>query len=56
MKHQFAIFNKNLLISSDNRQIIISDSESYNRIINVLRLNEGEDLIIFDKLNFLSLD
>ena len=55
MKHQFAIFNKNLLISNDNRQIIISDSESYNRIINVLRLNEGEDLIIFDKLNFYEL-
>jgi 16S rRNA (uracil1498-N3)-methyltransferase len=55
MKHLFAIFNKQLLISNDCKFASLNDRDANNRIINILRLAEGDNLIIFDKFNFYEL-
>jgi 16S rRNA (uracil1498-N3)-methyltransferase len=56
MKHLFAIFNKQLLVYDNNKLASLSDREANNRIVNILRLGEGDKLIIFDKTNFYELE
>ena len=55
MKHLFAIFNKQLLISDDCKFASLNDRDANNRIVNILRLGEDDNLIIFDKFNFYEL-
>ena len=56
MKHLFAIYNKQLLVSDNNKLASLSERDANNRIVNILRLSEGDKLIIFDKTNFYELE
>lgn len=56
MKHLFAIFNKQLLVSDNNKLASLCDRDANNRIVNILRLGEGDKLMIFDKTNFYKLE
>lgn len=56
MKHLFAIFNKQLSFSDNNKFAALADRDANNRIVNILRLGEGDKLVIFDKTNLYELE
>jgi 16S rRNA (uracil1498-N3)-methyltransferase len=56
MKHLFAIYNKQLLVSENNKLASLCDRDANNRIVNILRLGEGDKLVIFDKTYFYELE
>ena len=53
-KHIFSIYFENLNINSDFI-LIKKDDLLFHRIINILRLKNNEELILFDKNNKLNL-
>jgi len=54
-KHEFAIFSKQELITK-NTEIILGDPTIVHRILNVLRLQIGEQMIVFDNQRALTLE